>query len=148
MTGVLAGYEDAAAADRRSCRRLVGTSAGSVVAASLVAGRSPRRLGAGQGGATDAIGVGGAGVVTNQRRRGARGRGDRVLLLEPTAVLAGGALRAAARLEAVALKTRGATVQIVTPDDSARRLMGRLMDPDRGGRVLAAGDRQGLAFGR
>jgi hypothetical protein len=34
------------------------------------------------------------------------GRGDRVLLLEPTAVL-GGALRAAALLEAVALQSRG-----------------------------------------
>jgi NTE family protein len=76
------------------------------------------------------------------------GRGDRVLLLEPTAVLVGGALRAAALLEAVALRRRGALVQIVTPDDSARPLMGRLMDTDRGGRVLAAGYQQGLALGR
>jgi NTE family protein len=76
------------------------------------------------------------------------GRGDRVLLLEPTAVLVGGALRAAALLEAVALKSRGAMVQIVSPDDSARPMMGRLMDPDRGGRVLAAGYQQGLALGR
>jgi NTE family protein len=76
------------------------------------------------------------------------GRGDRVLLLEPTAVLVGGALRAAALLEAVALRSRGAVVQIITPDVSARPLMGRLMDPDRGGRVLAAGYQQGLALGR
>ena len=75
-------------------------------------------------------------------------RGDRVLLLEPTAVLVRGALRGAALIEAVALRSRGATVQIVTPDGSARPLMGRLMDPDRGGRVLAAGYRQGLALGR
>ena len=75
-------------------------------------------------------------------------RGDRVLLLEPTAVLVRGALRGAALLEAVALRSRGATVQIVTPDDSARPLMRRLMDPDRGGRVLAAGYQQGLALGR
>ena len=75
------------------------------------------------------------------------GRGDRVLLLEPTAVLVRGALRGAALLEAVALRSRGAAVQIVTPDDSARPLMGRLMDPDRGGHVLAAGYRQGLALG-
>ena len=47
------------------------------------------------------------------------GRGDRVLLLEPTAVLVRGALRGAALLEAVALRSRGAAVQIVTPDDSA-----------------------------
>jgi enoyl-CoA hydratase/carnithine racemase len=57
-------------------------------------------------------------------------------------------VRAAALLEAVALRSRGAVVQIMTPDDSARPLMGRLMDPDRGGRVLAAGYQQGLALGR
>ena len=45
MTGVLAGYEDATGADVRRCHRFVGTSAGSIVAASLVAGRSPRRPG-------------------------------------------------------------------------------------------------------
>ena len=45
MTGVLAGYEDATGADVRRCRRFVGTSAGSIVASSLVAGRSPRRTG-------------------------------------------------------------------------------------------------------
>ena len=69
-----------------------------------------------------------------------------MLLLEPTAVLVWGALRAAALLEAVALRSRGAVVQIVTPDDSARLLMGRLMDPDRAGRVLAAGYQQRLAL--
>ena len=263
MTGVLAGYEDATGADVRGCRRFVGTSAGSIVAASLVAGRSPRRPGSakasaiGPGGATspfsDADRAGrqvsnivvGAGAVAarvgapiralalralpegrrsiagfgdevdrwgatfdgrlrvctvdagNGRRVvfGSRsappasvgqavaascaipavfapvrigdrlyvdggawsptnadaapaGRGDRVLLLEPTAVLVGGALRAAALLEAVALRSRGAVVQIMTPDVSARPLMGRLMDPDRGGRVLAAGYQQGLALGR
>ena len=42
MTGVLAGYEDATGADVRRCRRFAGTSAGSIVASSLVAGRSPR----------------------------------------------------------------------------------------------------------
>jgi predicted acylesterase/phospholipase RssA len=43
MTGVLADYEDARSADVRRCRRFIGTSAGSIVAASLVAGRAPRR---------------------------------------------------------------------------------------------------------
>lgn len=267
MTGVLAGYEDATGADVRGCRRFVGTSAGSIVAASLVAGRSPRRPGSAKasaippgespGGApspfADAsragrqvsnIVVGAAalaarvgapiralalralpegrrsiaafgdevdrwGATFDGRLRvctvdagnghrvvfGSRsappasvgqavaascaipavfapvrigdrlyvdggawsptnadaapaGRGDRVLLLEPTAVLVGGALRAAALLEAVALRSRGAVVQIVTPDDSARPVMRRLMDPDRGGRVLAAGYQQGLALGR
>jgi NTE family protein len=43
MTGVLAGIEDAARIDLRRVESLVGTSAGSIVAASLAAGRSPRR---------------------------------------------------------------------------------------------------------
>jgi NTE family protein len=43
MTGVLAGIEDAAGLDLRRAEAFVGTSAGSVVAASLAAGRSPRR---------------------------------------------------------------------------------------------------------
>jgi NTE family protein len=266
MTGVLAGYEDATGADLRGCRRFVGTSAGSIVAASLVSGRSPRRPGSAKasairpvedvGGAPSpfarperegrqvpnvVVGAGavaarvgapiralalralpkgrrsiagfgdevdrwgaafdgrlrvctvdagnGQRVVFGSRRAPAAsvgqavaascaipavfapvrigdrlyvdggawsptnadaapaGRGDRVLLLEPTAVLVRGALRAAALLEAVALRSRGAAVQIVTPDDSARPLMGHLMDPDRGGHVLAAGYRQGLALG-
>ena len=75
------------------------------------------------------------------------GRGDRVLVLEPTAVLIRGALRGAALVESIALRARGATVHLVTPDGAARPLMARLMDPDHGGRVLAAGYRQGLALG-
>jgi NTE family protein len=43
MMGVLAGIEDAAGLDLRECEAFVGTSAGSIVAAHLVAGRSPRR---------------------------------------------------------------------------------------------------------
>jgi NTE family protein len=43
MMGVLAGIEDAAGFDLRECESFVGTSAGSIVAAHLVAGRSPRR---------------------------------------------------------------------------------------------------------
>ena len=46
MMGVLAGVEDAADLDLRECEAFVGTSAGSIVAAHLVAGRSPRRPGA------------------------------------------------------------------------------------------------------
>src|SRR4051794_15066825 len=45
MTGVLAGLEDAGV-DTRECGSFVGSSAGSIVAASLAAGLSPReRLG-------------------------------------------------------------------------------------------------------
>jgi NTE family protein len=43
MTGVLAGIEDASGFDLRRCEYFVGTSAGSIVSASLVAGRSPER---------------------------------------------------------------------------------------------------------
>jgi NTE family protein len=43
MMGVLAGLEDANRVDMRRCEYFVGTSAGSIVAAHLVAGRTPRR---------------------------------------------------------------------------------------------------------
>ena len=43
MMGVLAGLEDGAGVDLRDCDSFVGTSAGSIVAAHLVAGSSPRR---------------------------------------------------------------------------------------------------------
>jgi NTE family protein len=43
MMGLLAGVEDATGFDLRDCEFFVGTSAGAIVAAHLVAGRSPRR---------------------------------------------------------------------------------------------------------
>jgi NTE family protein len=43
LTGALAGVEDAAGFDLRQCEYFVGTSAGSIVAAHLAAGRTPRR---------------------------------------------------------------------------------------------------------
>src|ERR1700690_1466618 len=43
IMGVLAGFEDGAGTDLRQCDAFVGTSAGSIVAAHLVAGNSPRR---------------------------------------------------------------------------------------------------------
>jgi NTE family protein len=43
MMGVLAGVEDATGFDLRGCENFVGTSAGSIVAAHLVAGNAPRR---------------------------------------------------------------------------------------------------------
>ena len=43
MMGVLAGVEDGAGLDMRQCEYFVGTSAGAIVAAHLVAGNSPRR---------------------------------------------------------------------------------------------------------
>jgi NTE family protein len=43
MMGVLAGLEDATGFDLRRCEYFVGTSAGSIIAARLAAGESPRR---------------------------------------------------------------------------------------------------------
>jgi NTE family protein len=43
MMGVLAGVEDATGFDLRGCENFVGTSAGAIVAAHLVAGNAPRR---------------------------------------------------------------------------------------------------------
>src|SRR5436309_3594394 len=43
MMGVLAGLEDANGIDTRQAEYFVGTSAGAIVAAHLVAGRTPRR---------------------------------------------------------------------------------------------------------
>ena len=43
LMGLLAGVEDATGFDLRDCEYFVGTSAGSIVAAHLVAGNSPRR---------------------------------------------------------------------------------------------------------
>src|SRR6516225_9811883 len=43
MMGVLAGIEDAIGFDLRDCDYYVGTSAGAIVAAHLIAGQSPRR---------------------------------------------------------------------------------------------------------
>jgi NTE family protein len=43
MMGVLSGIEDATGFDLRECDHYVGTSAGAIVAAHLVAGQSPRR---------------------------------------------------------------------------------------------------------
>ncbi|MDQ6834965.1 MAG: patatin-like phospholipase family protein, partial [Actinomycetota bacterium] len=43
IMGVLAGIEDATGFDLRDCEAFVGTSAGAIVAAHLVSGRSPRR---------------------------------------------------------------------------------------------------------
>src|SRR5947208_5927062 len=43
MMGVLGGIEDATGFDLRGCEYFVGTSAGSIVAARLAGGRSPRR---------------------------------------------------------------------------------------------------------
>jgi NTE family protein len=81
------------------------------------------------------------------------GRGSEVLCLNPTASLAGyGGLLNAARFtsrgvvaaEAAALRRRGATVRVISPDPASASEMGwNLMSAEPSGRVLAAGYRQG-----
>ncbi|HWF49907.1 MAG TPA: patatin-like phospholipase family protein [Solirubrobacteraceae bacterium] len=53
LMGVLAGIEDATGFDMRDCESFVGTSAGSIVAARLAAGRSLRRPDVSSGGAEE-----------------------------------------------------------------------------------------------
>ena len=84
-------------------------------------------------------------------------RGDRVLCLNPTGSLRAsmgplaGALgpmsRGLCAGEALALRNRGASVTIVTPDAGAARTMGvNLMDPGPRAAVIAAGLAQGRSL--
>jgi NTE family protein len=73
-------------------------------------------------------------------------RGDRVLCLNPTATI--GALgplsRSIAAAEALVLKRRGATVEVVNPDEASASAMGsNLMRESGRGDVMAAGLAQG-----
>ncbi len=84
------------------------------------------------------------------------GRGSHVLCLNPTASLAGTrdaigvfrrVSRSAASVEALALRRRGADVQVVRPSAECAKEMGlNLMERRRSRRVLAAGYRQGIAI--
>ncbi|HEX8121192.1 MAG TPA: patatin-like phospholipase family protein [Solirubrobacteraceae bacterium] len=87
------------------------------------------------------------------------GRGSEILCLHPSGSLGGavsspwGAVRAAAaaaaELEALSLRAKGAHARIVGPDRDAADLMGtNLMDPGPAVRVHAAGYRQGRTFAR
>src|SRR4051794_12946855 len=92
MTGVLAGIEEAAGVDFRRVEAIVGTSAGSIVGAALIAGRSPRR----PPGTSHRAG-GGAGMDAGDERR----RGGPLQTLAATA--AAGAWAASAPLAGPAL---------------------------------------------
>ena len=84
------------------------------------------------------------------------GRDTHVLCLNPTASLpsSGGVLavvrrvsRTAVSVEALALRRRGAAVQMLAPNAECAETMGtNFMDREPRGRVLAAGYRQGLQF--
>jgi NTE family protein len=103
MMGVLAGIEDGAGVDMRRCEAFVGTSAGSIVAAQLAGGGTPRRPTA-VGTELEPAGVAGRGVAV-AALVGARRAGDWALAAwSPLAPIAlsvaapGGALLRAAGL--------------------------------------------------
>jgi NTE family protein len=84
------------------------------------------------------------------------GRGSQVLCLNPTASLSGSAdivgvfrrvSRLAATAEAMVLRRRGASVEVVGPDRECAEAMGlNLMDRSRGQATISAGYAQGLAL--
>jgi NTE family protein len=77
-------------------------------------------------------------------------RGTQVLCLNPTGSIAalGIASNSVARVEALVLERRGASVELVSPDDGARTAIGRnLMDPRPRREVIAAGFEQGRRIG-
>ena len=82
MMGVLAGLEDAGKIDFRNCEYFVGTSAGSIVAAHLVAGQRPRRPPSADGGARR--GAAAAGPETVGLARVAARTGDWALAIAST----------------------------------------------------------------
>ncbi len=83
-------------------------------------------------------------------------RDTHVLCLNPTASIPGssgvmavirGVSRTAVSVEALALRRRGAAVQLLAPNQACAQIMGtNFMDREPRGRVLAAGYRQGLTF--
>jgi NTE family protein len=86
------------------------------------------------------------------------GRQTEILCLNPTASLPGSAnalavirrvSRTAVSLEALALRRRGVSIQMVGPNVESAATMGtNFMEREPQGRVLAAGYRQGLELGR
>jgi NTE family protein len=84
------------------------------------------------------------------------GRDTHVLCLNPTASIQGsnglltvvrGVSRTAVSVEALALRRRGAAVQMLAPSQACAEIMGaNFMDREPRGRVLSAAYRQGLAF--
>jgi NTE family protein len=84
------------------------------------------------------------------------GRDTHVLCLNPTASIRGsnnlmtvirGVSRTASSVEALALRRRGAAVQVLAPSRDCADVMGtNFMDREPRGQVLAAGYRQGVAF--
>ena len=121
MHGVLAGIEDGAGVDFRATEAFVGTSAGSIVAARLAAGRRPRRLDDGGAGPF-------ASPTTPEAEAGELDRLDAV-----TARLRG-AVRGAARVGwAASAPLAGAALAIGTPAGALARaaVLSRAADQGR-----------------
>ncbi len=160
--GVLAGIEDATGLDLRQCESFVGTSAGSIVAAQLVAGNSPRRPVVGRqpssrsASAGPARGLASAGAVATARRPDRAGRQSPFaplalgaprpaapwcasLLLRALPRPADDARRRCARRSSV--RAPGSTAGCGSPPSIAARPPGRVRQPRRAGRHRRRGGR-------
>jgi NTE family protein len=149
-----------ATVDKRSGRRVVFGSPGSpyaTVAQAVQASCSVPWLFAPVVIGADEYVDGGVWSATNLDAAPA-GRDTHVLCLNPTAGISGShpllaaarrVARAAAAVEALALRRRGAVVQTIVPSlESAATMGGDFMDPEPRAHVLAAGYRQGLSVAR
>jgi NTE family protein len=96
MNGLLAGLEDAAAVTFADCRAFVGTSAGSIVAARLAAGRDLRRPGTRPRAATQSAGPPRSGVLFEAVRVGWQATAPLAPLALAAAAPAGAAMRSLA----------------------------------------------------
>jgi NTE family protein len=118
-SGVLAGIEDAAGIDFRRVDTVVGTSAGSIVGAGLVAGRAPRRPPeAGGNGARAAHPGGPAGGLAAAAREAA----GRVTSYAAVAAAPIGALALSAAAPGGALMRAAVLNRLPRPNGSNRRL--------------------------
>jgi NTE family protein len=107
MQGVLAGYEDVTGHDFRTARGWVGTSAGSIVAATLAAGRRPRRPGEGAAVTEQAGDAGAARTEPTGLRRLARFGAAATAPFAPVALAVGAPGGAALRAAALARASGG-----------------------------------------
>jgi hypothetical protein len=141
MSSVLAGLDEADGFDARGSGCLVGTSAGSIVAASLVAGIAPgSRLGRLAPAEDAQLEDSFAQASALRQAFGVAAE----LVGVAAAPLFGAVSRGAAATEALVLRGRGATVTTVNPDNASAAAMGlNLMDHARRGAVIEAGLAQG-----
>jgi NTE family protein len=146
LTGVLAGIEDTTGFDMRQCEHFVGTSAGSIVAAHLAGGDSPRRPSSKQteiedGAVRTSDGLAAAGLVA-ARRAGAwaAAAGATFAPLALGMAAPGGALMRAAMLQRIPRPIETLDRLRRSIERSGARFDGRLrvaaVDRRRGRRVV------------